>query len=67
VPVGLYVKLVLLHAVVACELIVATGFTVTLTVKAAALQLPGGEVGVTLYTAVAAVAEVLVRSSFMVL
>jgi len=46
---------------------VATGFTTTLTVNAVALQLPGGEVGVTLYTAVTAAAEVLVKLSFMVL
>jgi hypothetical protein len=52
---------------VAWEPIVATGFMVTLTLNAAPEQVPGGEVGVTLYTAVAAVALVLVRLSLTVL
>lgn len=54
-----------LHVAVAsfCEAIVATGFTTTLTVKAAPVQLlpPVFVVGVTLYIAVAAAAVVLVR------
>ena len=54
----------MLHDVVVCEATVATGFTVTLTVNAAPVQLP--EVGVTLYTAVAADAVVLVRLSLTV-
>jgi len=58
VPVGLYVNGTVLHVVVACELIVAAGFTTTLTVNAAPVQMP--ELGVTLYTAVAAFAVVLV-------
>ena len=55
------------QVVVLCEAIVATGFTTTLTVKTAPVQLPGGEVGVTLYIAVAAFAVVLVSASFNVL
>ena len=52
---------------VLCEAIVATGLTTTLTVNVGPLQLPGGEVGVTLYTAVAAAAVVLVSASFNML
>ncbi len=57
----------MLHDAVLCELIVATGLTTTLTVKDPPVHVPGGEVGVTLYIAVAALAVVLVRLSFRVL
>ena len=57
----------MLHDDVVCEDTVATGLTVTLTIKAAPVQLPSGEVGVTLYTAVAAAAVVLLRLSYNIL
>ena len=53
----------MLHVVLLWETIVATGLTTTLTVKAAPVHVPGGEVGVTLYTAVADPAVVLLRLS----
>ena len=50
---------------VACEAIVVTGFTTTLTVKALPMQVP--DVGVRLYAAVTGPADVLVSTSFRVL
>jgi hypothetical protein len=47
-PVGVYANGTVVHVAVLCALIVATGLTVTVTVKAAPVQLPDGEVGVRL-------------------
>jgi hypothetical protein len=47
-PAGVYEKPTALHDAVLCGAIVATGFTVTVTLKAAPVQLPDGDVGVTL-------------------
>ena len=52
---------------VAWDTIVATGFTVTLTLNTVPEHVPGGDVGVTLYTAVTADALVLVSVPFTVL
>ena len=58
VPVGVYEKATPLHAGVAsaCEAIIAAGLTVTDTLNADPVQAP--DVGVTLYTAVAATESV---------
>ena len=65
VPIGVYENATPLHTAVTsfCDPMVAAGFTVTLTVNAVPAQLPDGEVGVTLYTAVAATDVVLIRLS----
>ncbi len=64
VPDGVYENVTLLHDDVLCAAVmIAAGFTVTVTVKVALLQVPGGEVAVTLYVAVTAAAVVLLRTS----
>ena len=65
VPVGVYEKPTALQEVVACEAIVVTGFTTTLTVKVLPKHVP--DVGVRLYTAVTGLADVLVSTSLSVL
>jgi len=40
---------------------IATGLTTTLSVNTVPIQVPGGEVGVTVYVAVAAIAEELLK------
>ncbi len=66
-PEGAYAKVTLLQDEVVCEAIVATGFTVTVTLNTVPVQVPGGDVGVTLYTAVTGAPVVLVSTSVIVL
>jgi hypothetical protein len=66
VPVGVYEKFTALHVVPLCELIVAIGLTVTVTLNARPVQLLDRD-GVTLYTAVAAAAVVFTRLSVRML